>query len=72
MQYQKQYRGLRDTMRNNIVNILHLEIKDRPQSAVQLREPFKTELFRLALKEVSLIMEYHPYGSMSTSYMFRS
>ncbi|KAG1335402.1 ent-kaurene oxidase 2 [Cocos nucifera] len=48
---QKRYRGLRDTMINNIVNILHSEIKDNPQSAVNLREPFKAELFRLALTE---------------------
>ncbi|XP_008793238.1 ent-kaurene oxidase 2-like [Phoenix dactylifera] len=48
---QKRYRGLRETMINNIVNMLHLEIKDNPQSAVELREPFKIELFRLALKQ---------------------
>lgn len=58
IQYQKRYRGLRETMMDNIVNILHLEIKDNPQSAVELREPFKTEIFRLALKEVSVLMEY--------------
>ncbi|XP_010925438.1 ent-kaurene oxidase 2 [Elaeis guineensis] len=48
---QKRHRGLRETMIDNIVNILHLEIKDNPQSAVELRGPFKTELFRLALTE---------------------
>lgn len=39
-------------MIENTLNQLHAEVKQNPLQAVNLREIFKVELFRLALKQV--------------------
>ncbi|WOK97004.1 ent-kaurene oxidase [Canna indica] len=49
---QKQYRDYRDTLNESVVQILHSEVKEDPERAINFREPFQTELFRLALKQV--------------------
>ncbi|KAJ0971363.1 hypothetical protein J5N97_019322 [Dioscorea zingiberensis] len=48
---QKRNRGHRDIMVENTLNKLFVEIKEDPNRAVNLREAFKAELFRLALKQ---------------------
>ncbi|XP_020088882.1 ent-kaurene oxidase 2-like isoform X2 [Ananas comosus] len=48
---QKQHRVHRDTMIDKIIEILHSVIKEDPHTAVNFREVFKNELFRLSLKE---------------------
>lgn len=48
---QKRNRHHRDTMIENIVTNLSSKIKDEELCLVELREPFQTELFRLALKQ---------------------
>ena len=53
--FQKQQCGHIDEMVSNMIETLETTIKDDPSSAVKLRELLKDELFRLALKEVSLI-----------------
>lgn len=53
--FQKQLRGHRDVMMSNMIENLETTIKENPSGTVNFRELFKDELFRLALKEVSLI-----------------
>lgn len=53
--FQKQLRGHRDVMVSNMIENLETTIKENPSGAVNFRDLFKDELFRLALKEVSLI-----------------
>lgn len=48
---QKRKRSYRDIMIKNIISSLSAEIAKDPHKAVELREPFKNELFRLALKQ---------------------
>ncbi|XXG48382.1 hypothetical protein AAC387_Pa02g2851 [Persea americana] len=48
---QKRNRSHRDTMIENTLSQLHAEVKHNPLEAVNLREIFKAELFRLALKQ---------------------
>ncbi|PKA57273.1 Ent-kaurene oxidase, chloroplastic [Apostasia shenzhenica] len=48
---QKRYRHHRDAMIENVVNILSSKIKEEYCSLVELREPFQSELFHLALKQ---------------------
>lgn len=45
-------------MVENTLNTLFAEIKEDPNRAVNLREAFKPELFRVAIKQVSLICKY--------------
>ncbi|KAF3333427.1 ent-kaurene oxidase [Carex littledalei] len=48
---QKQLRGHRDVMVSNMIENLETTIKENPSGAVNFRDLFKDELFRLALKE---------------------
>ncbi|KAF6143398.1 hypothetical protein GIB67_029567 [Kingdonia uniflora] len=48
---QKRHRGHRDTMIENISQVLDAHAKKNPQEAINLRKVVKTELFGLALKE---------------------
>ncbi|XP_072959646.1 ent-kaurene oxidase 2 isoform X1 [Typha angustifolia] len=48
---QKRHRCHRDIMIDSISEILHSLVKRDPHTAVNFREPFKNELFRLALKQ---------------------
>nr|QUN00512.1 cytochrome P450 701A58 [Tripterygium wilfordii] len=48
---QRQHRGHRDTMMENISSKLHAHVKNFPLQDVNFREIFETELFGIALKE---------------------
>ncbi|XP_077225415.1 ent-kaurene oxidase-like [Tasmannia lanceolata] len=48
---QKRNRCHRDTMIENTTNCLHTNVRENPLHPVNLREIFKKELFRLALKQ---------------------
>lgn len=50
---QKRHRGHRDTMRENVVKRLRDHVEEHPNEAVNFREIFESELFGLALKQVS-------------------
>ncbi|RWV88768.1 hypothetical protein BHE74_00051448 [Ensete ventricosum] len=54
--YQKHNRGYRDTMIRNVLNILHSEVKSDPSRAIEFRTPFQAEIFRLSLKQVSIML----------------
>ncbi|XP_047325099.1 ent-kaurene oxidase-like [Impatiens glandulifera] len=48
---QKQHRVLRDTMVKNIVSLFHAHLESKPLEAVEFREIFESELFRLSMIE---------------------
>uniref|UniRef100_A0A1D1Z3H9 Ent-kaurene oxidase, chloroplastic n=1 Tax=Anthurium amnicola TaxID=1678845 RepID=A0A1D1Z3H9_9ARAE len=48
---QKRHRHHRDALMENVSKCLHSQIKDEPHRVINLREVFKMELFRLAMKQ---------------------
>lgn len=53
LNFQKRHRGHRDTMIANIVKDFHAHVKNNGIQPVNFRNVFQSELFGLAMKEVS-------------------
>jgi ent-kaurene oxidase len=51
--FQKQFRGTRDTMIDNMLNTFHTMVADDPNSPLNFREVFKDQLFGLSVTQVS-------------------
>lgn len=56
---QKRHRCHRDAMGENILTWFHAHVKDFPDKAVNFREIFESELFRIALKQVISFFIFH-------------
>ena len=52
--FQKQYRGARDAMINNMVSTFHTMVSDDPKAPLNFREVFTSGLFGLSVAQVSL------------------
>lgn len=53
--FQKKFRAHRDTMMENVSNELHAFFEKNPNQEVNLRKIFQSQLFGLAMKQVSYL-----------------